>query len=247
MNNSFLKSAKFYDLLYKNKPYESECYYVESIFKRMDLKVKNLLDLGCGTGRHSLWFCERGIAVTGIDLSQKMLAQCKAHDNFTPIHCDITQYKLEQKFDMVVALFHVASYLEDLSDLDRFFWNASRHVKKGGGVMLDVWNKAGVEKTGPEVRTLNVEVDGGLLRRIATPTWRQCDSKIDINYKYEYLSSSAELIEQFSETHTMRYYSNGEIMSAANRSGFRLEFREEFLTGANADETWTASYTFRKI
>jgi SAM-dependent methyltransferase len=56
-----------------------------------------LLDLGCGTGRHSVELARRGFAVTGVDLSQGMLDQAAArardaHVDIDLIHADATTY-----------------------------------------------------------------------------------------------------------------------------------------------------------
>ena len=36
-----------------------------------------VLDLGCGTGRHSLWLASAGAVVTALDISEGMLAQAR--------------------------------------------------------------------------------------------------------------------------------------------------------------------------
>jgi len=41
------------------------------------LNGKNILDLGCGAGDHSLFFKEQGLNVTAIDLSEEMIKLCK--------------------------------------------------------------------------------------------------------------------------------------------------------------------------
>jgi len=38
----------------------------------------SILDVGCGTGRHSIELAKRGFAVTGLDLSSEMLARAAA-------------------------------------------------------------------------------------------------------------------------------------------------------------------------
>lgn len=38
----------------------------------------SILDVGCGTGRHSIELARRGYCVTGLDLSREMLAQAAA-------------------------------------------------------------------------------------------------------------------------------------------------------------------------
>ena len=41
-------------------------------------KKGRILDIGCGTGRHSLELARRGYSVTGIDLSPDMIGKAKA-------------------------------------------------------------------------------------------------------------------------------------------------------------------------
>lgn len=40
-------------------------------------RSEQILDVGCGTGRHSREFARRGDTVTGIDLSESMLVTAK--------------------------------------------------------------------------------------------------------------------------------------------------------------------------
>lgn len=42
-----------------------------------DDKALKILDVGCGTGRHAIELTKRGYAVTGIDLSESMLARAR--------------------------------------------------------------------------------------------------------------------------------------------------------------------------
>src|SRR5213078_20861 len=42
-----------------------------------EVRGLNVLDLGCGTGRHSLWLVEAGATVTGVDFSEGMLAEAR--------------------------------------------------------------------------------------------------------------------------------------------------------------------------
>ena len=41
------------------------------------LRGKTVLDLGCGSGDHSLYFKEQGLDVTAVDLSEEMILLCK--------------------------------------------------------------------------------------------------------------------------------------------------------------------------
>lgn len=44
--------------------------FVDSLKKN---KLKNILDLGCGTGRNTIYMCNRGLQVTATDISEKGL------------------------------------------------------------------------------------------------------------------------------------------------------------------------------
>ena len=71
----FQKYAGYYDLLYAEKNYAAEVDYLCSLLGKNFLSKDslNLLDLGCGTGRHAHYFFQRGFQVKGIDLSPEMV------------------------------------------------------------------------------------------------------------------------------------------------------------------------------
>jgi SAM-dependent methyltransferase len=72
-------------------------------------KSAKILDIGCGTGRHSIELAKRGYRMTGIDQSSGMLTQAgkdaekaKAKVNF--IQADATDFKLPIRFDAAICL-----------------------------------------------------------------------------------------------------------------------------------------------
>ena len=52
-----------------------ECDFIEREFDHN--KSLKILDVGCGTGRHSIELAKRGYIITGIDLSESMLQKAK--------------------------------------------------------------------------------------------------------------------------------------------------------------------------
>ena len=69
-----------------------------------------ILDLGCGSGDHSLYFKERGLDVTSIDLSEEMINLCK-EKGLNAFLMDIENLEFEDKsFNgiwAVTSLLHV--------------------------------------------------------------------------------------------------------------------------------------------
>lgn len=69
----FNEYASYYDLLYRDKDYESEAAYINSLLQKYRPDAKSILELGCGTGRHASLLAEQGYHVLGLDQSEEML------------------------------------------------------------------------------------------------------------------------------------------------------------------------------
>lgn len=75
----------------------------------------SILELGVGTGRLALALAERGVSVTGLDISAEMLARLdeKSGGTVTSVEADMTDFDLGGTFDVVVmfadALFELPS------------------------------------------------------------------------------------------------------------------------------------------
>ena len=81
-----MSTKQWYESLFENygKKYDAEnftqgttgeCDFIENELN-FDKSVK-ILDVGCGTGRHSIELTKRGYNVTGIDLSVTQLERAK--------------------------------------------------------------------------------------------------------------------------------------------------------------------------
>jgi malonyl-CoA O-methyltransferase len=99
------------------------------------LKDRKVLEIGCGTGRHTLRLAQAGNDVTGLDLSPGMLAEASRKlsrfPNVTLIEGDLLTANLSG-FDAVVT----ALVLEHIADLDTFFLQASAALIANGKLFL---------------------------------------------------------------------------------------------------------------
>ena len=68
-----------------------------------------ILDMGCGTGRHSVALAQHGFSVTGVDLSEHMLEKACARAaavnvDVTFIQCDAAAFSSEPVYDAAIGL-----------------------------------------------------------------------------------------------------------------------------------------------
>ena len=128
---------------------------IDFLLEELELKAgDSVLDVGCGTGRHSIELAKRGYSVTGLDLSEEMLAKAatkaKAENvKVKWVRSDATQFAFPQKFDATICLCEGALGL--LSQTDdpinqplAILHNISRSLKTGAKVVCTVINAAAV-------------------------------------------------------------------------------------------------------
>jgi len=71
---------------------------------------KNALDLGCGSGGHSLFLAQKGFLVDSVDSNSKALEglkeriKVKSVSGVTVINSDIAQFTSDKKYDLIIAV-----------------------------------------------------------------------------------------------------------------------------------------------
>ncbi len=87
-----------------------------------------VLDGGCGAGYYALRLrAEFGAEVTGVDISQKMIAQLSAHGILGHVG-NVVDFDGAERFDRVL----LAGMLEFVPDVEAVFRSAFRALKPGG-------------------------------------------------------------------------------------------------------------------
>src|SRR3989338_8887066 len=186
MPEVFCDYARYYDLLYKNKDYATETAYVHRLIQKFKSGAKTILNLGCGTEKHDVCFEKLGYQVTGVDLSEMMLAEARKRSitgRLEFLHGDIRSVDLARKFDIVISLFHAISYQTTDKDVLCAFRTANRHLRGGGVFIFDFWHGEGVLNDPPSVRVKCLEDDIVKIVRTAEPVVRREQNVVDVNYQ----------------------------------------------------------------
>lgn len=231
MSDIFSAYAHYYDLLYKDKDYIEEAKYVVNLLLQYHPSARTILELGCGTGKHSLEFVRTGYSVHGIDLSNEMIERAqklrtslsenqRAHLIYE--QRDLRTLRLSQKFDVVIALFHVFSYQVTNQDLHAAFFTAHTHLNQGGLLIFDCWYGPGVLTDLPTLRVKQLEDEYLKVIRIAKPEIHQSINVVDVNYKLLLIDKMAKKTEEITETHSMRYLFQPEVKELLNSTCFEL-------------------------
>jgi SAM-dependent methyltransferase len=104
-----------------------------------------VLDIGCGYGRHAIELVQRGLDVTGLDLSLPLLiraadeAQRRAMSvNF--VHADMREMAFEQQFDGAYCMLTSFGYFDEDTNL-KVAEGIGRALKPGARFLVDLVNR----------------------------------------------------------------------------------------------------------
>lgn len=245
--------AAYYDLLYTSKNYEAEVNYVDALIKKYCPSTKTILDLGCGTGTHGFHFARRNYDVTGVDLSDKMVAIAKKKQdekkikNISFSQGDITSLKLNKQFDTVVSLFHVMNYLTTNNNMKAGFDTAAKHICKGGIFIFDCWYGPAVLTDLPKTGVKRLENEQIKVERSVKPILHPNRNVVDVNYEILVEEKQTGKKATIKETHSVRYFFKPEIELLFDQTGMELLACEEWLTSKDAGfNTFGVCFVARK-
>lgn len=100
------------------------------------------LELAIGTGRVAIPLAARGIRVTGVELSQAIVAELrrKVDESAVPVHLgDMTTTHVPGEFSLAYLVFNGLSNLQTQTGQVECFRNAARHLVAGGRFVIELW------------------------------------------------------------------------------------------------------------
>ena len=135
--------AGLYDALMDDVDYDGWAAYYLKLIEGAGVAPKTLCDCACGTGSMSVRFAERGLRVTGVDLSGDMLRQAQAKARRYGVTAmfvcqDMCALALPRPVDALVCACDGVNYLTDDDRLSAFFARARESLKPGGVLAFDI-------------------------------------------------------------------------------------------------------------
>lgn len=219
--------ARFYDLLYQDKDYKVECDFLEKVFSEFSTRrINSILDLGCGTGAHSLILSKKGFHSTGIDQSKTMINQAKEKALKENLKIeffkkDIRTMNLHKKFDAIILMFAVFSYQTKNADVKSVFRTIKKHLNPGGVFFFDCWFGPAVLNQKPTERIKKMNLGSEEIIRTAKPILDLMNNTVTVNYSV-FKKKADKTLNMIKENHAMRYFFPLEIYFFANNFGLKI-------------------------
>jgi 2-polyprenyl-3-methyl-5-hydroxy-6-metoxy-1,4-benzoquinol methylase len=140
----FENYAKTYDNEEFTKGTIGECDFIEKEINYN--KSVKILDIGCGTGRHSIELSKRGYSVTGIDLSESQLKHAKEKAAAQSLKIDFQRRDariphFSELFDLVIMLCEGGFSLMETDEMNfQILQNAANALKAKGRLIFTTLN-----------------------------------------------------------------------------------------------------------
>jgi SAM-dependent methyltransferase len=247
--------ARYYDLLYKDKDYAGEAQHVHEIIQRNSPGTKSILELGCGTCGHAVHLASKGYTIHGVDRSREMLDRADNRlkqmphtiaSDVTLSQGDIRAVRLDRRFDAVIALFHVVSYLPANDDIKATFDTAKAHLKNRGIFAFDCWYGPAVLTDRPSARVKRMEDERLSVVRVAEPVIHANRNLVEVSYQVFVKDKASGKTDILQETHVMRYLFKPEVELLLGNAGFQTVECFEWMTGREPGfDTWSVCFVGR--
>ena len=142
--SSYHGLASSYDGLMVDGSYRKRADWLEKLFRKSRIPVRDVLDLACGTGTIACLLAERGYQVIATDASEEMLTQAAMKaavlEENAPLVLlqSMPRLRLTEPGDAVVSTLDSLNYLTREKDIRETFCRVYRWLKPGGQFIFDV-------------------------------------------------------------------------------------------------------------
>lgn len=252
----FQDYAYYYNSFYEDKNYKKEAEQIVCLLKNYGStlnEISEIINFGCGTGKHDIELSNMGYRCTGIDHSPLMIdiARKNAKEEQMEIDfrvTDIRDYMPEKQYDAVISLFHVISYQNKNEDIIKTLKNARKSLRKNGLFLFDVWYGPGVLSDKPSIRVKDIEDDNNRLIRIAKPVMHNETNIVDVHYEILVIDKKKSTVKTINEIHNMRYFFRPELEFMLNETGFEMLDNVDCNSLKATDyNSWTSYFIARAV
>ncbi len=143
-------NSKYYHILYKSRNKDEASDFIKTIISNLSLKSnESVLDLGCGTGRHSISLSNHFKLVHGIDISSYniSIANKNKKENLKFFISDMRNFETNIKYGYIFNLFTSFGYFKKNEDNLKVLKSCYHHLNKNGLLIIDFLNSEQIKST----------------------------------------------------------------------------------------------------
>ena len=239
---SIYSIAELYDRINGNAylPYAD---FLEESFKKADIKVEEVLDMGCGTGGIAALLADRGYDMVALDISPEMLniAREKNYGKNTLLLCqDMRDFELYGTVQAVYSSFDCINYLTEKGDLSRVFALVHNYLESGGVFIFDI---------NTEYRYKNVYDGNSYVYEVGDDmaVWQSAyDEEEELcEFTVDLFSEEDGVYYRSTEIQTQKYHSSESVL--ASSEGFVLVEKSGGKGFDGCNENEKEYYIFKKL
>ena len=225
-HDPFAPIARFYDLDLEG--------FDDDLALYMELaEGREVLELGCGTGRVAVPLAEAGVRVTGADLSLAMLAIARDHADGLPVRLvegDMRTLDLGERFGAVFVPLGGLQHMTTAAEVAAALATVARHLAPGARAVVDVeaphpddWLPGPRPLLQHWTRELPPEPGsaGGMVTKLVAVEGRPVESLREVTYHFDIQPPEGPL-QRVTQQFTLRVITAGELELAARLAGLRV-------------------------
>ncbi|WP_062355677.1 class I SAM-dependent DNA methyltransferase [Bacillus kwashiorkori] len=216
--------AYLYDQLMDEAPYDAWLTFFKTMQETHFSSCKNVLDLACGTGEMSIRLHEAGYNVTGVDLSEDMLAVASEKAitkgyNIPFFQQNMTNLQGFGQFDAVVIFCDSLNYLKDESEVISTFRSVFQVLKQGGLLLFDVHSLYKMNNLFPGK---TFAYNGEEISYIWNSYRGELPNSVEHELTFFVLDEETNQYDRFEEVHFQRTYPIEQYYTWLTEAGFTL-------------------------
>ncbi|MQC17312.1 MAG: class I SAM-dependent methyltransferase [Chloroflexi bacterium] len=221
----FAHIAEFYDL-------DFEDFYDDAAFyqRLVEIHGARVLELGVGTGRIAGPLAGGGAKVTGVDLSEGMLAIARHRPDtagVTFVEGDIRSVRLRGRFDLVIAPLGTLQHMETPDDAVAALATMAHHLAEGGVAVIDVESPVPDDydpAPQPMIQHWSKPWRGGRVTKVVSVDAIPSEGTKAVTWHYDVAAEDGTLRRTTSEF-SLRTFTSPELELAARIAGLRVAAR----------------------
>ena len=214
--NIFNEMDGYWKALVKSRETKKETNFIERVLK----KKGTILDLCCGTGRHSIILRGKGWNVVGIDISKNLLTIAKRKMKREGIDIPIVRADMRnfpfrnQIFESIICMFTSFGYLPSTFEDIKSLKEIRRTIRKKGKFLLDVANR----KHLINIFTEREWADYGYFYMLEKRCLSQQKSRL--TSQWTIIRKDSKIVRSFQ--HNVRLYTLRKLKKMLNNAGLKL-------------------------